>query len=63
MCTMVHVRRSEDNQQKFSLSTIWALINWPTAALLALIIEEKAIRMGREESELSPQGSRQEAVW
>lgn len=32
-------------------------------ALLALSAEEEAIRMGREESELSPWGSRQEAVW
>lgn len=32
-------------------------------ALLALRAEEEAIRMGREESELSPRSSRQEAVW
>lgn len=32
-------------------------------ALLALRAEEEAVRMGREESELSPRSSRQEAVW
>lgn len=59
---MVHRWRSEDNQQRFSPSIRSAHIIWPTAALLALKAEERAIRMGREERELSPQGSRQEGV-